>query len=320
MRKLMILGLLATALAAVGALTAIPAAATVPGANGRIAFDHNDRRDSTQFTYTVNPDGSHQKFLYHGDITQWSPDGSKVSGGCCGDAAVVVNVDTGSAVGLPMQDPNLFTFCVGAWSPDGTRLSCEGDGVTDPSLNGIYTIRSSDGGGLTRVTSNPGGVDGPGDYSPDGKRFAFIRADVNGNLAHYVVNADGSGVPLQITPTGMILSGDGGSWSPTGNQILFSAHASNSVRSSLWVVNADGSGLQQIPVAGCGGAFSDPNSICCHSPSWSPDGQKIVFTRFDAHTRQSNIYTINADGSGLFQVTNSGSDDGATWGTHPLAH
>jgi Tol biopolymer transport system component len=49
--------------------------------------------------------------------------------------------------------------------------------VTDPSRNGIYTIRSSDGGGLTRITSHPGGDDNPGDDSPDGKRMVFVRSN-----------------------------------------------------------------------------------------------------------------------------------------------
>jgi hypothetical protein len=36
-----------------------------------------------------------------------------------------------------------------------------------------------------------------------------------------------------------------------------------------------------------------------------------------------NIYTANADGSGLFQVTHESSGlevTAADWGTHPLAH
>ena len=33
----------------------------------------------------------------------------------------------------------------------------------------------------------------------------------------------------------------------------------------------------------------------------------------------SNIYTANADGTGLTQVTHGGSDNFLDWGTHPLA-
>jgi hypothetical protein len=43
----------------------------------------------------------------------------------------------------------------------------------------MYTIRSSDGGGLLRITTNPGGEDDPVDYSPDGTQIAFIRTDLH---------------------------------------------------------------------------------------------------------------------------------------------
>ena len=85
-------------------------------------------------------------------------------------------------------------------------------------------------------------------------------------------------------------------------------------------MNADGSGLHQLPITpSCGGAFSDRMSIGCYDPVWSPDGTKIVFARVTAAGTQRNISTVNADGSGLFQVTHSGTNDNADWGTHPLA-
>jgi Tol biopolymer transport system component len=37
-------------------------------------------------------------------------------------------------------------------------------------------------------------------------------------------------------------------------------------------------------------------------PAWSPDGNKIAFARMDA----DNIFLMNADGSGVTQVTRNG--------------
>jgi Tol biopolymer transport system component len=191
--------------------------------------------------------------------------------------------------------------------------------VTDPSRNGIYTIRSSDGGGLTRITSNPGGDDNPGDYSPDGERMVFVRSNESGPVGLFVVNLDGSGL-RQITPPGFVTSGEQNpSWSPTGNKILFTTQSTPEHRSSIWVVNADGSGLHQLPLTpACGGAFSDPRSIFCFDPGWSPDGTKIAFTRISAKGTQQNIYTVNADGSGLSRVTTSGRAFQPDWGSHPI--
>ena len=82
-------------------------------------------------------------------------------------------------------------------------------------------------------------------------------------------------------------------------------------------MNSDGSGLHQLAIPGCGGAFSDPTPIDCRDPGWSPDGTKIVFAR--AAPSVVNIYTVNRDGSGLFQVTRNGRNTIPDWGTHPLA-
>jgi len=63
----------------------------------------------------------------------------------------------------------------------------------------------------------------------------------------------------------------------------------------------------------------DPKSISCFQPGWSPDGTKIVFTRISANGTEENIFTVNADGSGLAQVTHSGGASQPDWGTHPLS-
>src|SRR5512132_2974040 len=209
MRKLIVLGLLAGL--ALAALFALPAGAKSPGANGRIVFARFDPAVGDTFTYAVNPDGSHvqQLFSAHPSNTpHWSPDGSEVAIFCCDDgmAAHFVNPDTGSFREVAPPDPTLETHCGFSWSPDGQRLACESFGVTDPSRNGVYSIRASDGGGLTRITSNPGGGDIPGDYSPDGKRLVFSRVDpsrpAKANVALFVIKVDGTGL-RRITPWGL---------------------------------------------------------------------------------------------------------------------
>jgi Tol biopolymer transport system component len=64
----------------------------------------------------------------------------------------------------------------------------------------------------------------------------------------------------------------------------------------LWVINPDGTGSTEI---------LDDSGRTLFSPAWSPDGQKIAFQWADAGSPQSfEIYTVNADGSGLVQLTN----------------
>ena len=162
-------------------------------------------------------------------------------------AAHIVTADTGGFRELSNPDPNLEIHCGGSWSRGGQRLACETFGVTDPSRNGIYTIRSSDGGGLTRVTSNPGGDDIQGDYAPNGKRLVFARFDDPTDRGRLYVVKVGDNLVRPITPPGTLVSSSG-DWSPQGNEIVFSQHSTPDTRSSLWVVHADGTGLHEIPV------------------------------------------------------------------------
>jgi Tol biopolymer transport system component len=293
-----------------------PAAAAPREPNGQITFARfNPSLGDTQI-YVVNPDGTGQRLVQAptetGECPHWSPDGARIA--TCGDpsggSSRIINPDDGTYRIVPSPDPaNLFLPCP-LWSRDGTRLACEGFGQTDPSLNGIYTIRSSDGGGVVRVTSTPDGDDLPGDSSPDGNRMVFQRTTLD---ALFVVNTNGTGLK-QITPADFLLTSSD-VWSPQGNEIVFSRHVTPDVRSSIWVVHADGTGLHEInvqPASACGAAKADPNAEGCFQPTWSPDGTKIAFGRSD------EIYTVNADGTGLTQVTDAPGSESPDWGTHPL--
>lgn len=322
---------LLTALAALAtvvlASTAIPAAAKVPGQNGRVLYGIVDPNLGDTVIYTANPDGSHAQQLIPGppqasECPDWSPEGTLIA--TCGPgSARIINPDDGSYVDLPNPDPaDLFLPCF-LWTPDSQRLTCEGFGQTDPSLTGIYTIRSSDGGGLTRLTSNPNGDDTPGDYSPDGKRLVFLRHDPTrpscpkrpvcpaANQALFVLNLDSGGLQ-QITPWG--LPDNAGSWSPDGTKILFIGGGSRfSDGGSLYVVRPDGSGLAQISLTG-----TNSNSAV-QGAGWSPDGTKIILALASPSTGDEEIYTANADGSDLRNVTTNAHDVfWVDWGPHAL--
>lgn len=288
---------------------------------GRIVFERVNPGSDETLVYVVNPDGSEVEELSVGQVGRWSPAGTEISIFCCDDgmAAHFVAFDTGQIRGFDPPDAALETNCGAAWSPDGERIACEVYGVDDSGANGIYSVLAADGSGLTRITTNPSGSsDIPGDYSPDGERLVFVRWEGDLPSGLFVANVDGSGT-RQIDTTGLILddSGFSGSWSPDGNNILFVARTDEGRHKAIWIVNADSGTPEQFPIDPvCGGPFTDSGQFGCYAPDWSPNGERIVFTRSDGTSE--SIYIVNADGSGLVQVTD-GEDDNADWGTPPTS-
>lgn len=316
------------AIAALGvavALTAIPAAAKVPGQNGMIAFTRTDFSTGHDTTYIVNPDGSHLQAVLPGVDTgtpHWSPDGSELAlqgedTPCppCSPSTIILNPDTGQTRVLAPPDVNFSIGC-GLWSPDALHFACSGESDDNPSVNGVYTIRTGDGGGLTRITDAGGGglMDIPIDYSPDGTRLVLGRVSsadhscIKGS-GLFVVNVDGGGLH-RITPNGFC--DDDGSWSPDGSKIIFEH------KGSLFVVRPNGTGLANVPLTTGSNNFEG-------DATWSPDGTKLAFILFACTNvcDPGGIGTANADGSNVQQITAvpsgfSGFDHEADWGSHPL--
>jgi Tol biopolymer transport system component len=307
-------------------LGALPAAAAPPGTNGQITFARfNPALGDTQ-VYVVNPDSSGQRLVQGptetGECPTWFPDGAHIA--TCGafdrpgGGSRIINPDDLSFRDVDGNYPGLFNPC-GNPSPDGTLLLCE-TFSDDGSQNGIHTIRSSDGGGLTQITSNPGGDDVPGDWSPNGSRIVFARFSASFDFEGlFVVNRNGTGLK-QIIPADFNVSSFG-RWSPQGNEIVFSRHVTPDFHSSIWAVHADGTGLHEInvqPASACGGANADPTAKGCNEPTWSPDGTKIAFVRSFHNDVDGEIYTVNVDGTGLRQITHAPGANDPDWGVHPI--
>jgi Tol biopolymer transport system component len=304
--------LFAASSAAVLVLVA-PTSAKVPGPNGRIVFAREIPRLDDMATFTIDPGGTDAERLLPGasQVARWSPNGTEIAVTSCQNppdcttAAAIVDPDTGEVLRwFEFPDTDIFTVCV-QWSPDGNRLACEGYGNTDPALNGIYSIDATDGTDLTRITSNRGGEDIPGDYSPDGSRIVFLRTEPDRperrSQALFIAEVDRSARAHRITPWG--LSEETGSWSPDGETILFSGAG------VLYTVNVDGGAIRRIRLAGPGLAFD---------PVWSPNGKRIAFALYRRARSTSDIWTARTDGGGMTRVTQTRRwEHFPDWGPHP---
>ena len=150
------------------------------------------------------------------------------------------------------------------------------------------------------------GLDMHPSISPQGDALAYV-SDRTGSLEVYTRALGVDGAETALTS-------DGGqniqpAWSPDGRLIAF--HSSK--HRGIWVSPSRGGQPRQVAPTGS-------------NPSWSPDGRRIAF-QSDEHTdvtpsafgaqSGSTIWTVDADGTNLQQVTKPGSPLGGhaapTW-------
>lgn len=288
---LALLGLIAVASPAQGNIA--------PGTNGKIVFG----QIFPNYGVTIDPDGSDEHQigpLGRTTCNTWSPDGSKV---LCnvwskdGVQPATANPD-GSDLKLLNRNLPLDLFCL-SWSRDGGRLLCHSEGMGSSADAGLYTVRSSDGGDLVRVSATPRkGFDNGYGYSPDGSRVLFARFDSNDKGTLFSVRPDGSGT-LQLTPPRLsvidlgFFDRVGADWSPDGSRVTFAAVQKRSTgrgfESAVFVVNADGTDLRRIT----------PSGLFAASAQWSPNGEWIAFT---GGRRVPEVWMVRPDGTGVRKI------------------
>ncbi len=257
--------------ALLGAMTA-PASATFPGRNGEIAFARLTH--PTVAVSLMSPNGTPLGILT--SKTQvardpaWSPDGHTI-------------VWVGS---IPHGPEELFTMSEEgkhavrltyndrsegwpSWSPDGRWITYVTAG--DRGRTRIEEIRP-DGSHRRRLTSFD--AEAP-DWSPDGSKIAL---DAGGQIQ--TMQPRGRSVQ-QVTAEG----GYEPSWSPDGRWLVF-VNAGD-----IFEIHPDGTQLKQLTSTGIEESW----------PSWSPNGERIVYLRTRANDERGfymgAIWSIRADGS-----------------------
>lgn len=149
-----------------------------------------------------------------------------------------------------------------------------------------------------RLTMPPGPAsDQNPAFSPDGSRLVFSRFDngYNEGPAGLFVLHVASGAVQRITPEEDQdnVNLPGSAWNRITDRIVFASDRAEA--DDLWQMAPDGGALQRIT--------SHSGADWYLEPSWSPDGQWIVFERSVSATtadgRTGEIWKVAADGSSL---------------------
>ena len=282
---------------------------TSPGSNGEIAYVRHWSLLAPDSLRTVHPDGSHGRVLLsqneHAIDAAWSPDGSSLALFKLGASNRILFMDADTrdqSLVIRVRDfPEEVIFVRSiAFAPTGDALV-----VCTDYLSGFVTTRlftlDIDGSNVTMVSDRP---DCYADWSSTGRIVA-----VRGDRAQRIVtmDPDGSNTDVAVVESRKGL-GDGiaisPSWSPDGSRFAYAARDIEERRYDLFLLNGDGSGLQQL---------TDTPRRSEYAPLFSPDASTIAFakSRWPLFGRQfsrspdADILSIAVDGSNRQRLTDT---------------
>jgi dipeptidyl aminopeptidase/acylaminoacyl peptidase len=241
-------------------------------------------KDSRNIIFTVNPDGSSFTLRVAGSNLTWSPNGIELAY-IAPNQRIAIHTETETIrTDVPAPGPDVFSPSRIDWSPDGTRIayvnnaqvwvmnatapyapervstgcqalypswSADSQQIAYVACDNRVHVMNSDGGG-DHVLANPLELQESWlDWSPDGSSIAFLSVH-SARTGLWVMDADGNNQRF-LAATDYFCCGDP-SWSPDSTQIAFVGDGK-----VLDIVNADGTGLTEVPTPGV-----------VSYPSWGP--------------------------------------------------
>jgi serine/threonine-protein kinase len=263
--------------------------------SGTLAFDDGGN------IVVMNADGTGRRTITHtgrDSDPDWSPDGTTLVFSrftrrepCCAYPAHLFTVRP-NGTGLHQLTSGAVGDGAPAWSPDGRR-------IVFSRHPGTEMIIHADGTNLKQVTSGP--HDGRATWSPDGQRIVFAHEWRHGSL-HYLVSIDLDGSNRRVLSP-QDGQADAPVWSPAGDLIAYSEAQTG--LGSVQLTSPAGEGSVKL--------IDGPPGSELLGLAWSPDGSAIAFGGLFNPIFRNDIYVMNADGSGLVQLTHDHQAGAPSW-------
>lgn len=181
--------------------------------------------------------------------------------------------------------------------PPGVNGQVAFDRFDPASGNQFIFTANPDGSFAQQLVPLPGS--GPS-WSPDGRKLAFPVLAPDGRITTATVNADGSDYTvLPIDDPTLNVGCFDGAWSPNDQQLACeSFDNTNPDRGGIYTISsADGSDLTRL---------TNPQGGDDQPGAYSPEGNWLVFARFDQNGNPVGLFVVKTDGTQLRQITPPG--------------
>ncbi|MCK8523231.1 hypothetical protein M0D21_16750 [Aquimarina sp. D1M17] len=195
-----------------------------------------------------------------------------------------------------LTNRNNYEYCA-KFSPDGSKIAYQ-EYDWSGRESGIYIADQNGKNARYLVASNIN--DQNIDWTKDAQSIVFTYLE-NNKINIHLKSLDGKIFKKISTHAANDFAV---STSKKSNRIAFLSDKTDKI--DLFVMNLDDGSLINL-TPGLNTSDADANSIWAYKTCWSPDGKQIAFTAMVNENLE--IFTINADGSNLVQITNNSDTD-----------
>lgn len=258
----------------------------------------------------------------------WSPDGRQIvfTANKNKNWDIYAMNANGSDIKRLTDDPANDSYA--SWSPDATKIAF----ASNRSGKFAIYVKDLKGSRMVRLTNGKVDCAFPA-WSPNGRKMAFMSKRTNGTWQIYVMNADGT---REKRLTNNKANDYNPAWSPDASMIAFESDRDGNDLDEIYTIGINGRNerrvtnnnaenindvfptwvtIDQISISAVKDRRVDVFIMSKEGSNrrllierasygrWSPDRSKIAFISQSDKDKPSQIYVMNADGSGKTQLT-----------------